>query len=107
MDISNLSVNAIRMLGVDAIAKAKSGHPGMVLGSAPMIYSLYSKHLNADPKNPKWFNRDRFVLAAGHASMLLYATLHLCGYDHMTKEEEEEMFALQEEILKKAKIERK
>ncbi len=81
MDISNLSVNAIRMLGVDAIAKAKSGHPGMVLGSAPMIYSLYSKHLNADPKNPKWFNRDRFVLAAGHASMLLYATLHLCGYD--------------------------
>ena len=81
MDISNLSVNAIRMLGVDAIAKAKAGHPGMVLGSAPMIYSLYSKHLNADPKNPKWFNRDRFVLAAGHASMLLYATLHLCGYD--------------------------
>ena len=81
MDVSNLSVNAIRILGVDAIAKANSGHPGMVLGSAPMMYSLYANHLNADPLHTKWFNRDRFVLAAGHASMLLYSTLHLCGYD--------------------------
>lgn len=80
-NISNLSVNAIRILGVDAIANAKSGHPGMVLGAAPMIYSLFTKQLNAYAKDPNWINRDRFVLAAGHASMLLYSTLHLCGYD--------------------------
>ena len=81
MDVSNLSVNAIRILGVDAIAKAKSGHPGMVLGAAPMMYSLFANHLNANPVQTNWFNRDRFVLASGHASMLLYSTLHLCGYD--------------------------
>ena len=81
MDVSNLSVNAIRILGVDAIAKAKSGHPGMVLGAAPMMYSLFANHLNANPVQTNCFNRYRFVLASGHASMLLYSTLHLCGYD--------------------------
>ncbi len=80
-NISNLSVNAIRILGVDAISKANSGHPGMVLGSAPMMYNLYANHLIANPQDTNWINRDRFVLAAGHASMLLYATLHLCGYN--------------------------
>lgn len=74
------AINAIRMLGVDAINKANSGHPGIVLGSAPMAYQLFTEHLNIDVKNPKWFNRDRFVLSAGHGSMLLYAINHLSGY---------------------------
>ena len=80
MNIENLSINAIRMLGMDAINKANSGHPGMVLGSAPMMYTLYTKFMNATPKDSNWINRDRFVLASGHASMLLYATLHFAGY---------------------------
>ena len=75
------SINAIRFLGMDAINKANSGHPGIVLGAAPMIYSLYTKELRVTPKNPLWFNRDRFVLAAGHGSAMLYATLHLSGYN--------------------------
>ncbi len=78
--IENLSINTIRMLGMDAINKANSGHPGMVLGSAPTMYTLYNYFMNATPKDPTWLNRDRFVLASGHASMLLYTTLHLCGY---------------------------
>lgn len=79
-EIDSLSVATIRSLCIDAINKANSGHPGMALGSAPILYTLYSKHLNADPSDPKWINRDRFVLSAGHASSLLYTMLHLCGY---------------------------
>ena len=78
--ISNLSISAIRCLCIDTIAKAKSGHPGMALGSAPILYTLFTKHLVSDPQEPNWVNRDRFVLSAGHASSLLYAMLHLCGY---------------------------
>ncbi|MEA4822232.1 MAG: transketolase [Erysipelotrichales bacterium] len=76
-----LAINTIRILGVDAVNKAKSGHPGMVLGSAPTMFTLYSNFINANPKKTSWINRDRFVLASGHASMLLYATLHLCKYN--------------------------
>jgi transketolase len=75
------SINAIRFLGMDAINKANSGHPGIVLGAAPVMYNLYTKHLRVTPNKPLWFNRDRFVLAAGHGSAMLYATLHLSGYD--------------------------
>ncbi len=76
----NKSVNAIRFLGMDAINKANSGHPGIVLGAAPMIYTLYNKFMNVTKDRPLWFNRDRFILAAGHGSAMLYATLHLAGY---------------------------
>ncbi len=79
-NISLQSINAIRTLGIDAINKAKSGHPGVVLGAAPMAYTLFTKHMNINPTNSHWFNRDRFVLAAGHGSMLLYSLLHLSGY---------------------------
>ncbi len=75
------SVNAIRFLGMDAINKANSGHPGIVLGAAPAIYSLYTKHMRVTPNKPFWFNRDRFVLAAGHASGMLYPVLHLAGFN--------------------------
>lgn len=75
------SINAIRFLGMDAINKANSGHPGIVLGAAPMIYSLYTKHMRVTPNKPLWFNRDRFVLAAGHASGMLYPVLHLAGFN--------------------------
>jgi len=75
------SVNAIRFLGMDAINKANSGHPGIVLGAAPVIYSLYTKHMRVTPNKPLWFNRDRFVLAAGHASGMLYPLLHLSGFN--------------------------
>ena len=75
------SINAIRFLGMDIINKANSGHPGIVLGAAPMIYSLYTKHLRVTPNKPLWFNRDRFVLAAGHATGMLYPTLHFSGYN--------------------------
>jgi len=75
------SVNAIRFLGMDAINKANSGHPGIVLGAAPAIYSLYTKHMRVTPNKPLWFNRDRFVLAAGHATGMLYPVLHLAGFN--------------------------
>ena len=74
------AINAIRFLGVDAINKANSGHPGIVLGAAPMAYKLFTAHMNIDVKNPNWINRDRFILSAGHGSMLLYAINHLSGY---------------------------
>jgi len=74
-------INTIRMLAVDAIEKAKSGHPGLPLGAAPMAYVLWTRHLKHNPANPRWFDRDRFVLSGGHGSMLLYALLHLTGYD--------------------------
>ena len=81
MDISNLSIATIRSLGIDTINKANSGHPGMVLGSAPALYTLFSKELNIYNKEAEWINRDRFVLASGHASALLYSMLHLTGFD--------------------------
>lgn len=79
--IEQLSIAAIRTLSIDAIEKANSGHPGMPMGVAPMAYTLWTKFMNHNPRNPKWFNRDRFVLSAGHGSMLLYSLLHLSGYD--------------------------
>ncbi|BAL70013.1 transketolase [Streptococcus mutans] len=85
--MSDLSVNAIRFLGVDAIEKSKSGHPGVVMGAAPMAYSLYTKHLRVNPSQPNWINRDRFVLSAGHGSMLLYALLHLSGFEDISIDE--------------------
>lgn len=79
--VDTLSINAIRTLSIDAIEKANSGHPGMPMGAAPMAYTLWTRYMNHNPKNPEWFNRDRFVLSAGHGSMLLYSLLHLSGYD--------------------------
>ncbi|MBE3569723.1 MAG: transketolase [Bacillales bacterium] len=75
-----LAITTIRTLSIDAIEKAKSGHPGMPMGTAPMAYALWTRFMNHNPKNPDWFNRDRFVLSAGHGSMLLYSLLHLSGY---------------------------
>ena len=80
-DLSTLAINTIRTLAIDAIQKADSGHPGLPLGCAPMAYQLWQHHLRHDPKHPQWIDRDRFVLSAGHGSMLLYALLHLTGYD--------------------------
>ena len=85
--LETLCINSIRMLAVDAINKSKSGHPGLPMGCAPMGYTLWDKFLRHNPKNPKWFNRDRFVLSAGHGCMLLYALLHLTGYDSVTIED--------------------
>ncbi|MBU0996992.1 MAG: transketolase [Firmicutes bacterium] len=75
------TIKAIRFLGMDMINQADSGHPGIVLGAAPVVCSLFQYHMNAYAKDPSWFNRDRFFLSAGHGSALLYATLHLAGYD--------------------------
>lgn len=80
-DIDLRSINTIRMLSVDQIESANSGHPGICMGAAPMAYTLFTKHLNINPKDSKWFNRDRFVLSAGHGSALLYSMLHLSGFD--------------------------
>ena len=85
-NIENMSVNAIRVLAADAVQKANSGHPGLPLGSAAMAYELWANHMNHNPKNPKWFNRDRFILSGGHGSTLLYSLLHLFGYG-LTKED--------------------
>ena len=82
-----MSINAIRVLSADAIQKAKSGHPGLPLGSAAAAYELWARHMNHDPKDPKWENRDRFILSGGHGSMLLYSLLHLYGYEGVTLEE--------------------
>ncbi|WP_312093873.1 transketolase [Niallia sp.] len=79
--LDHLSIASIRTLSIDTIEKAKSGHPGMPMGAAPMAYTLWTSYMNHNPKNPKWFNRDRFVLSAGHGSALLYSLLHLSGYD--------------------------
>jgi transketolase len=79
--IDELSVTSIRTLSIDAIEKANSGHPGMPMGAAPMTYTLWTRFMNHNPKSPKWFNRDRFVLSAGHGSALLYSMLHLSGYN--------------------------
>ncbi|WP_339172007.1 transketolase [Solibacillus sp. FSL R5-0691] len=78
--MDQLAINAIRTLSIDAIEKANSGHPGLPMGAAPMAYTLWTKQLRHNPQNPNWYNRDRFVLSAGHGSMLLYSLLHLGGY---------------------------
>lgn len=80
-DLQTLAINTIRTLSIDAVQKADSGHPGLPMGAAPMAYSLWTNFLRHNPHNPKWANRDRFVLSAGHGSMLLYSLLHLTGYD--------------------------
>lgn len=79
--IDNLAINTIRTLSVDAVQKANSGHPGMPLGAAPAAYTLWSNHMNFNPQDSKWINRDRFILSAGHASALLYSLLHLYSFD--------------------------
>lgn len=81
IQLDDLCVNTIRFLSVDAIQKANSGHPGLPLGAAPMAHVLWTRFLKHNPSHPKWFDRDRFVLSAGHGSMLLYSLLHLTGYD--------------------------
>ena len=80
-DLEVRCIDTIRFLAVDAVQKAKSGHPGMPMGAAAVGHTLFTRHLRFDPADPAWPNRDRFVLAAGHGSMLLYALLHLTGYD--------------------------
>lgn len=85
--IDTLSVNAIRVLSADAIQKANSGHPGLPLGCAPMAYELWMNHMNHNPADPEWVNRDRFILSGGHGSMLLYSLLHLFGYGNLSKED--------------------
>lgn len=79
--ISELSINTIRTIAMDSVEKAQHGHPGMPMGAAPMAYSLWKKVLNINPENPTWFNRDRFILSAGHGSLLQYILLHLSGFD--------------------------
>ncbi len=80
-NLTALAINTIRALAMDAVQKANSGHPGLPMGAAPLAYALWMRHLQFNPQNPGWHNRDRFVLSAGHGSMLLYALLHLTGYD--------------------------
>ncbi|MBL6968268.1 MAG: transketolase, partial [Desulfobacteraceae bacterium] len=79
--LDELCVNTIRMLSADGVEKANSGHPGMPMGAAPMAYVLWTRFLRHNPLNPGWSDRDRFILSAGHGSMLLYSLLHLTGYD--------------------------
>src|SRR6204780_426072 len=79
--LGNLCINTIRILSADAVQAANSGHPGMPMGAAAMAYTLWTRFLKYNPRDPLWFNRDRFVLSAGHGSMLLYSLLHLTGYD--------------------------
>ena len=79
--LENLCINTIRILSADAVQAANSGHPGMPMGAAAMAYVLWTRFLRHNPADPQWSNRDRFVLSAGHGSMLLYSLLHLTGYD--------------------------
>ena len=85
--LDQLCINSIRFLAIDAVEKAKSGHPGLPMGAAPMAFVLWDRFMRFNPKNPAWFNRDRFVLSAGHGCMLQYALLHLTGYDSVPLEE--------------------
>jgi transketolase len=80
-DIDRKTIDTIRCLAIDAVERADSGHPGMPMGAAPMAYVLWNRHLKHNPTNPGWPDRDRFILSPGHGSMLLYALLHLTGYD--------------------------
>ncbi|NES23466.1 MAG: transketolase [Symploca sp. SIO3E6] len=82
--LEEVCINSIRFLAIDAVEKAKSGHPGLPMGAAPMAFVLWDRFMRFNPKNPSWFNRDRFVLSAGHGCMLQYALLHLTGYDSVT-----------------------
>ena len=86
MSIKSKCVDTVRILSAEAIQKAKSGHPGICMGAAPVGFEVFADFLNFSYSNPKWDNRDRFVLSAGHGSMLLYSLLHLFGYD-VTKED--------------------
>src|SRR3954453_15416673 len=79
--LDDLCINAIRVLSMDAVQKADSGHPGTPMALAPLAYVLWTRHLRYDPSDPNWLNRDRFILSAGHASMLIYSVLYLTGYD--------------------------
>ena len=79
--LDQLCIDAIRVLSMDAVQKADSGHPGTPMALAPLAYVLWTRHLRYNPKNPDWVNRDRFILSAGHASMLIYSVLYLTGYD--------------------------
>src|SRR5262245_20547124 len=79
--LDRLAINTIRFLAVDAVEKANSGHPGLPMGMADVGYALFTRFMRHDPADPKWPGRDRFVLSAGHGSMLLYSLLHLSGYD--------------------------
>ena len=81
MELDNLCVNTIRMLSADGVERANSGHPGMPMGAAAMAYVLWTRFLRHNPANPKWPDRDRFILSPGHGSMLLYTLLHLTGYE--------------------------
>ncbi|MFQ7078886.1 MAG: transketolase, partial [Christensenellaceae bacterium] len=81
MDVQQTTINAVRILSAEAIQKAKSGHPGLPMGSAPIGYALFQNFLKFNPRDPKWEDRDRFILSAGHGSMLDYSLLYLYGYD--------------------------
>src|SRR5690625_2128853 len=81
LTIDQLTVNTIRTLSIDGVEAASSGHPGMPMGMADVAYILWTRFLRHNPSNPDWFNRDRFILSAGHGSMLIYSLLHLTGYD--------------------------
>ena len=85
--LEKLCINSIRFLAIDAVEKAKSGHPGLPMGAAPMAFVLWDRFMRYNPKNPQWFNRDRFVLSAGHGSMLQYALLYLTGFDSVSMED--------------------
>ena len=80
-DLQTRSINALRFLSADGVQKANSGHPGLPMGGAAMAYTIWTRHLRHNPRNPKWAGRDRFILSGGHGSMLLYSLLHLTGYD--------------------------
>mmetsp|Transcript_21248 Transcript_21248/g.27140 ORF Transcript_21248/g.27140 Transcript_21248/m.27140 type:complete len:125 (+) Transcript_21248:129-503(+) len=86
-DIDQLAVNTVRVLSADIVEKANSGHPGAPMGCAPMAHVLFSKIMSYNPRDPSWFNRDRFVLSNGHGCALLYSMLHLTGYEKPTMED--------------------
>lgn len=83
-EVADMCINTIRFLAIDAVNKANSGHPGAPMGCAPMSFVLFNEAMKYNPKNPSFLNRDRFVLSAGHASMLQYAMMHLSGFDSVT-----------------------
>ena len=87
MNIEKKAVNAIRILSADAIQRANSGHPGLPLGAAPIAYELWADCMKHNPQNPKWEDRDRFILSGGHGSMLLYSLFHLFGYGNLSIED--------------------
>ncbi|MEN6523990.1 MAG: transketolase, partial [Anaerolineaceae bacterium] len=80
-DLQQKAINTIRFLSADGVQKANSGHPGLPMGTASIAYTIFTRHLHFDPKDPKWMNRDRFILSGGHGSMLLYSMLYLTGYN--------------------------